>query len=115
MPDHFYAVSPGQGEPKRYDGTLAGVCEAMSEAKFWSIAGPAQEVSVTRDGASRRLFEYRGGRETFRSCAHLVPPPADDPVVTDLAARRSQPRRRRREKASWPGLDLNSPPCAGTD
>lgn len=109
-----YWVTPGREKPKRYDPTLAGVCEAMSEAKFWSIAGPAQQVSVTRTGTRKRLFEYRDGRETFRSCAHLVPPPADDPVVTDLTARRSRPQRRR-ERASWPGLDLSNPPCTGTD
>ena len=109
-----YRVTPGQDGPKRYDRNLAGLCEAMSEAKFWSRAGPAQEVTVIRDGVTKRLFEYRDGRETFRSCAKLVPPPAGDPVVVQLAARKPRPRRRR-EMALWPGIDLSSPPCAGTD
>ena len=111
-----YVVSPGKGEAAPYSKNLAGLCKAMSNAKFWSLGGQAQEVWVIRDGASRRLFEYRDGRDTFRSCAGLIPaapapqPPGDAQVI-DLKTRRLRAGRRPKPQAAWPGIDINDPPC----
>jgi hypothetical protein len=114
-----YLITPGKGEIIRFDKNLTGLCDAMSNAKYWSVGGQAQEVWVIRDGESKRLFEYRDGRETFRSCAGLVPAapappvpvPAGDAEVIELRSRRLRSRRRPKLQAAWPGTDINDPPC----
>ena len=115
----YYTIEPGQGEPDFFEHTLAELGTAMGRARHLSHAGQAQQLSVTTDGKTKVIFEYQDGKETFRSCAGLIPaggpapvPPERPAAVTQLAGRTRKPRPRRRPaKATWPGVDLNAPPC----
>jgi hypothetical protein len=120
----YYTVTPGQGEPEFFDRAngLKGLGLAMGRAAHLSMAGIAQQVTVTANGTAKVIFEYREGRETLRSCTGFVPagktipapPVTAETVITDLAARRRSRPRRRPAKATWPGLDLADPPCNRT-
>lgn len=117
----FYAVTPGQGEQESFPRTLEGIAGkrgAMARAKHLSVGTSAQQVLLVTGGHAKVIFEYREGRETFRSCAGLIPasgpapepPPAKAAEVVELAPRR-RVRDRRKVRAAWPGIDLNDPPC----
>jgi hypothetical protein len=72
-----YVVRPGGPDgPEHFSPTLAGMCEAISRAKWLSVGGPDQAVSARRSGHGPRVFwSFSHGVCTQRP-ACVIPAPA---------------------------------------